>query len=185
MAGRPSNKNKDSEKKTTENNNEEIKLENKPKAVTTKIRKDIPLNTLVACRSTVKGRLTYISKRQMGLEVIWEDFGAVEWMELGELVSLKNSYPRFFKDAWLAIDDMEIVEYLGIQKYMENLIDLDNIDDVFLNSPEELENVLIKLPSGLKDTIIQRARELMATKEFDSISRIEVIEKVYGVDLRI
>jgi hypothetical protein len=179
-------------KKTTTKKVEETKLENKEEVkvkekqnTTVKMRKDIPLNTMVACRNACKNRLVYISRRQMGYEVTWENFGSTEWLELSELISLKNSYPRFFKDGWLIIEDPEIIEYLGIEKYYENIINIDDFESIFSVDPKELEEKLTELPSGFRDTVIEKARELIAEKKLDSMSRIEVIEKVFNVDLRI
>lgn len=150
-----------------------------------KVRKEIPLNTLVACRNASKAELRYVSKKQMGYEVVWEKFGSIEYLELNELISLRNAYPRFFKDGWLIIDDVEIIEYLKLQKYYENIIDIDNLDKIFDKPLEEFKSALQKLPQGFKDTVVQRARELRNEGKFDSINKVEAMEKAFNIDLRL
>ncbi|MDP4176615.1 MAG: hypothetical protein Q8933_21730, partial [Bacteroidota bacterium] len=74
-------------KKTTEKK-EEIKVEipivkeeaKEKVAPTIKERKKLDLTSMVACRNACKSRLVYVSKRQMGYEIVWENFGSIEWV---------------------------------------------------------------------------------------------------------
>ena len=82
-AGRPSTK------KVIEKS--ETKVENKQtdnKSVNTK--KKIPLDTNISCKSAVRGTLTYLSKRMAGYQVVWNDFGDEEFLDLQELISMRK-----------------------------------------------------------------------------------------------
>ena len=65
--------------------------------------KQLPLDTMVACTNMTSGKLIYISSRQMGFTIEWEHEGDVEYIELGELVTMRNSQRAFFEKNWIAI----------------------------------------------------------------------------------
>lgn len=150
-------------------------------------RKEIDRNELIACRSSVNGRLIYISPRSKE-KFIWDDFGAVEYVEMGELMTMKSSHPKFLKDVQLIIDDEEAAEYLGMTKIydeMAQLDDLDDLDDFFDKEPDEIAELLPKLPEGLKKAVGTRARALVEEGLLDRISKIRLIEQELGVDLQL
>ena len=73
-------------------------------------RKQIPLDTMVACTNLFPGTLIYISRKQNGYEITWENQGDVDYLELGELVSMRNSQRAFFEKNWIGIDDDDILD---------------------------------------------------------------------------
>lgn len=143
------------------------------------------MHELIPCRSIVMGQLIYKSPKTMGYTVIWNNFGDVEYLELGELIAMKNVYPRFFSEPWIMIDDVDVIKYLNLEKYYKNIIDVDNIDLVFDLPLEKFVDTLQKVPRGIKNVIVQRAVELIKEKKLDSIAKIEAIEKTFSVDLRV
>lgn len=143
------------------------------------------MHELIPCRSIVMGQLIYKSPKTMGYTVIWNNFGDVEYLELGELIAMKNVYPRFFSEPWIMIDDVDAIKYLNLEKYYKNIIDADNIDSIFDLSLEKFVDTLQKVPRGIKNVIVQRAVELIKEKKLDSIAKMEAIEKAFNVDLRI
>lgn len=158
----------------------EEKVESKPKR---QKRVEIDRNEMIATRSSVNGLLIYISPRSKE-KYTWDDFGSVEYMEMGELMTMKSSSPKFLKDAQLIIDDEEAAEYLGLTKVYENLIDLDDLNDFFDKSTDEIAKVLPKLPEGLKRAIATRARALAEDGTLDSLGKIKIIEQELDVDIQ-
>lgn len=158
---------------------QEEKVEVKPKR---QKRIEIDRNEMIACRSSVNGLLIYISPRTKE-KYLWDDFGAVEYLEMGELMTMKSSSPKFLKDAQLIIDDPEAAEYLGLTEIYDNLIDLDDLDDFFDKDVDEIAKVLPKLPTALKSAIATRARSLVVDGTLESFGKIKIIEKELDVDL--
>ena len=85
--------------------------------------KEAQLDTMVTVVCNTIGGATYISKKASGYIVEWEDFGSEEYMELGELVAMRNTDRRFFEDNWITLEDtdeydaMQLYEFLKVAKY--------------------------------------------------------------------
>lgn len=183
-AGRPSTK------KVIEKS--ETKVENKQtdnKSVNTK--KKIPLDTNISCKSAVRGTLTYLSKRMAGYQVVWNDFGDEEFLDLQELISMRNTDLRFFKDNWIIIDDsegytaQEIMDYIKVSQYYNKNLNIDNFDSLFNESPDKIKEIVSTMSSGLKDTVAMRAKQLYNAGTLDSRKRIEALEESLGVELEV
>lgn len=70
--------------------------------------KQLPLDTMVACTNMTSGKLIYISTRQMGFTIEWEHEGDVEYIELGELVTMRNSQRAFLKRIGLQLKTLKL-----------------------------------------------------------------------------
>jgi replicative DNA helicase len=183
-AGRPSTK------KTAEK--EETKVENKQtdnKPVNTK--KKIPLDTNISCKSAVRGTLTYLSKRMAGYQVVWNDFGDEEFLDLQELISMRNTDLRFFKDNWIIIDDsegytaQEIMDYIKVSQYYNKDVNIDNFDSLFNEKPDKIKETVSKMSSGLKETVAIRAKQLYNSGNLYDLRCIKALEESLGVELEV
>lgn len=148
-------------------------------------KETMDLHKLVPCRSIVMGQLIYKSPKSMGYTVIWNNFGDVEYLELGELIAMRNAYPRFFSEPWIMIDDVDVIKYLNVEKYYKDIIDIDNIDSIFNLPTEKFIEVLNKVPRGIKHLITHKAIELLKEGKLDSIAKLKAIEQVFNVDLSV
>ena len=78
--------------------------------------KKITNSTMVECKNGVHGPLIYISSRTAGYMIEWEEFGEVQEIEYGELVAMRGSQPRFFRDNWILIEDADVLKALGVAR---------------------------------------------------------------------
>lgn len=147
-----------------------------------KVRKEIPLNTIVPVVNGFNGMLIYDSPRT-NEHFVWEEFGSEQDMELQELKNARNSYRSFFENNWFLISDPEIIEYLGVEKYYKNALTFENFDDIYDLSPKEIEDRVSKLSDGQKATVRYRAKQLINDGVIDSIKTITALEKSLGVEL--
>lgn len=145
---------------------------------------EIDRNELVSCRNVTDGQLIYKS-RKTGLTTIWMNYGDTDFLDVGELLTMKASQPKFLNDVWLVIDDEDIVEFLGLKHIYKNLVDTEDIDAFFDKTPSEMEQALIKLPKGLKETIGTRARKLVESEELYDNRKISVLEDNLNIGLKI
>lgn len=142
----------------------------------------IPLDTIVPVICNVKGSLIYVSKKISGYTIKWDGFGSTEYMELSELVSMRNSDRRFFEDNWIVCEDteeytaMQIYDFLKVSKYYKNIFMPENIDTIFENEPSQIIKIISTLSRGMKETIAVRAKEKIDAKELDSKNKIEALE---------
>lgn len=138
----------------------------------------------ITVRNGFHGTLVYISRRT-GEKIVWDEFGAEQDMELRELKYAKNSRKNFFINNWFMFDDEDswVLKYLGVDRFYKNAINIDGFDNIFKMKPRELEKAIAALSAGQKKSVAYRAYELIAEKEIDSLSVIEVLEKALGIQL--
>lgn len=160
----------------------ETKVENikKPKAW-------IPdLTRMICIKNIAKGKLIYKSKRQMGYTIVWEKRGALNYMELSEFINLKNSDMRFITEPWIRIieeDEVEILKYANVYQYFKSIIEIDDVDALLNLSYDKFCSKFDKLPDSFKKTVAERARDMIASGELDSIKIKKHIEEKLDMEL--
>jgi hypothetical protein len=176
------------QKYTTKDSDNEIKKSNVN--TSNKTKKKIPLDTLIPCRSGVQGILVYASRKINGYQVEWDEYGSVEYIELSELLSMRNTNKSFYINNWIFFEDTDeysatdVYNFLEVSKYYENAIIGEDLDEVFTKTPDEIKALVSKLSKGVKDTIAAKAKKLIDSKELDSSNRIEALEKALDVELK-
>jgi len=148
------------------------------------VRHQRDMNELIRVVCITNAPLVYESRSQLGYRVYWDGYLSEAWMEYKELINMRNTYRAFFERPWI-ICDWDVLEDLRVDQYYKNIIDLENLDDVFKKTPKELEKTLKEIPDGIKALIVDRAFELRREKKLDSLSVIETIEKTLNVDLTV
>jgi hypothetical protein len=186
--GRKPTKKTETVKEIAETKAEEKQVEVKEtKFIPTK--KKIPLDTNISCKSAVRGTLTYLSKRMAGYQVVWNDFGDEEFLEFQELMSMRSTDLRFFKDNWIVIEDsdeytaQEIMDALRVSQYYKANVDIDNFDSLFTESPDKIKTEVSKMSSGLKSTVAMRAKQLYNDGKLYDLRCIRALEESLGVEL--
>lgn len=177
---------KDVEAKVSKSDKEETS------AVAKKIQSSvrIPLDTIVPVICNTVGGAFYSSKKIMGYTVEWEDIGSVEYMELGELSSMKNTDKRFFEDNWIVFDDTEeytaseLYDFLKVSKYYKNVLTPDNIDEIFTYPKDEIVKTISTLSRGMKETIAVRAKQKLDENTLDK-NIIDILESSLGIQFTI
>lgn len=152
--------------------------------VVPEVRKQRDMNEMISVVCITNTPLIYESRNQQGYRVDWDGFLQENWIEYKELINMRSSQKAFFQEPWI-ICDWDVLVDLKVDQYYKNIIDLENLDELFTKSIEELENVLKIVPVGIKKLIIDRAFELRREKKLDSLSVIEAIEKTLNIDLSV
>ena len=80
------------------------------------------------------------------------------------------------EDAW-------VIDYLGLNQYYKNALNLEEFDELFTKSASEIEKVISKLSAGQKKSVAYRARQLVLEGEIDSNKAIAALEKSLGIEL--
>lgn len=156
-----------------------------------RITKKIPLDLEVSVICNVQGGASYSSKRVNGYVVEWDEFGSLAYMELAELVAMRNSDRRFFEDNWIVFEDtdeytaIELYNFLRVSKYYEKFYTPETIDSIFELEPASIISVLSNLSNGMKNTIASRAKIKIDAKEIDSNKKITALETALKVNFSI
>ena len=139
-------------------------------------------HTMVVVRNGFHGKLVYKSSRDDD-PIVWSEFGAEQDMELQELRDARNKHKKFFEDNYFLIDDPEIIEYLGVERFYKDALTYDNFDMIFDMTPDEIADKLSKLSVGQKHSVVYRAKQLINDGSIDSIKVITALEHGLGVEL--
>lgn len=148
----------------------------------------IPLDIEVPVICNVIGGATYIARN--GDTVDWDEFGACEYMTLGEIVSMKNSQRRFFTDNWIILEDtedysaIELYEFLKVTRFYEHILTPDTIDSIFDMDDSTLIRTLSNLSAGMKATVAARAKVKIDAKECTG-KTIDALEAALNVKFSI
>lgn len=160
----------------TKTGSDDTQTEKKP------VAKKVDPHQYIAVRNGFQGRLVYRSKHT-GELYVWDEFGAEQDIELQELKNAKNSAKKFFVNNWFLFDEDWVIDYLGVRQFYRYSLTVDNFDDVFTKTPEEIAEIIGRLSEGQKRSIAYRAKQLIAEGEIDSNKAINALEKSLGIEL--
>lgn len=148
------------------------------------VPKDIDLSQLVVVRNGYQGRLVYKSPRTQE-KFVWPEFGSEQMIELLELRNAKNTWKKYFINNWFMFDDEYawVVDYLGMSQYYKHALNVDSFDDLFKQTPAQIEKTVSQLSDGQKKSVSYRARQLIANGEIDSNKAIAALENSLGIEL--
>lgn len=147
----------------------------------------IPLDTIVPVVCNVDGGLYYESPKIRGYAIEWGGYKSVEYVELSELVTMKNAARRFFEDNWIVFEDTDeyttgqLYDFLKVTKFYKNALTPETIDSIFDKTPAEIIKIVTHLSKGMKDTISTRVKIKIDSGELDSKGKIDAFEKALGV----
>ena len=166
--------------------------ENTTKATTAKTKvapkpslRRVPLDVLVPVASNCVSPLIYVSKRQNGYKVEWENYGDVDYMQVSELIAMRGSARKFFTNNWIVINDdeytaEEVYNTIGVSKLYEDVVTPETII-ALLNKPiPQIRSAMSKMSDGLKRTVYEYTVKLKNGGEFDSIKKFELIKDIAG-----
>lgn len=155
---------------------------------------NLPLLTNVWVRSNCYGELIYISKKT-GFRTSWDNFRSRQPMTLEELMTMRNTYIKFFTKNLIIIEGFqdpeyaetysveEILAYLQVSQYYKSSLCPDNLEEVFRMTPAKIEECVPNMSSGVKSAITIRANELITSGQLDSMKLVASLEKALGCEL--
>lgn len=144
---------------------------------------NIPLNELIPVVSRNEGELFYKSTKTQQ-ETYWKHYGDLQYLSFDEILNLRASQPRFIDDAWIVIDDEEVIEFLGLGDKYDQFFHIEDMDAYILNSTvDELKKEISVLPAGIKTSIGVAAKRLVEEDVLDSRGKILALEDKLGICL--
>lgn len=140
----------------------------------------IPVNEEILVYNGYYGMLTYKSRRN-GNPLYFQSFGDSDYIQFGELQTMRSTQPAFFQNNWILIDDDDVLDALGVRKYYENSLRIGDFDTVFNKTPKQLASILAKIPAAQKSVLFHLAADKVKSGEIDSKKKIETLEEAFGV----
>lgn len=142
----------------------------------------ISVNEEILVYNGFDGPLSYISKRN-GATLFFEAFGDSDYIQFGELQTMRATQPAFFENNWILIDDDEVLEALSATKYYTNSLRIGEFDSVFDKTAKQIREIVSKVPTAQKVVLYRMARAKVESGEIDSKQKIKALEEAFGVSL--
>lgn len=161
-----------------------VKNEQKVEKSKPLIPKEVDLNQLIPVLNGYQGLLVYKSART-NEKFVWPEFGSEQMVELRELRNAKNTWKKYFINNWFMFDEdyAWVIDYLGMGQYYKYALRIDEFDNLFSMSAEEIEAAVSNLSAGQKRSVSYRAKQLIADGEIDSFKAIAALERSLGIEL--
>lgn len=154
---------------------------------TPKKEKEFKPDTLITCKSVRPNHLFYKSTATK-IEYDWNGFGDIRQLTYQDIMSMKSSNSPFLYMPWILIEDEELMARNDFKrdlgKIYEIYKDFDSPKEFFERPLEEIRKKLQDAPEGFKDLIVYNAAEFIRTGELDRLGVINIIDEVFGTQLR-
>ena len=144
-------------------------------------KKEVDLKQQVLVINMSQGSLHYSTNRGNGYLDLGQYLNS-DFMSVEDLQVMRNTASGMFTKGWLYIDDEEVVEYLGLQKEMENILTEDKMEEFFELDATAIERELPKYSSGVQESLYQLLKVKFEEGLVTDIFKIRAIEKVLGID---
>ena len=148
----------------------------------TQVAPALELHTRIPVRNAFPGGLIYRDSRT-GLMYKWSNEGDIEYVELGELRTARNTQPKFFENNWWEIDEVRVLEWLNATKFYKDSLMLKDFDVLFSKSPDEIISIVAKIPEAQRENLILRVRAKVAAGEIDSLKVVRALGEALGIKL--
>lgn len=175
-------------KKTTpkkEQANEEVVNTFEEEVVEIEQPREFKKDDLIKVKSVFAGSCTLIGRRS-GNIYVWEALGEIQYVEYQDLLAeITNRYSQYIYEPLLLIEDEDVInKNPKLKDLYDTMIDVEDIEESLLNdSVEDLRNILISLPSGLKETVKSVASTLMQDGALYDVRKIRLLDDLYHTAL--
>lgn len=140
-------------------------------------------NDQIPCRSITHGELIF-EGRKSKLQYRWENINDVTYVSFEDLQAAHSMKSKFLTTPYFIIEDEDLVQkWSPMLSHIYENINHENIEEMFKLSPARLRQQLKIAPEGVKKTVKSMVAAQIVSGEFDSISRIKVIDEVLGTEL--
>ena len=146
---------------------------------------EVQLTDMVCVRSCFYGNLVYVSKKT-GAIVEWQNFDAEQYMTVEELLYMRNSQPRFFKEPWIRIvgDNADAVfQFLSLERYNVTALSYGSFADIFRMPVKDIEMLVSGFGNSMKESFARYTRMNILDDELTDLKVIKAIEHATGFEL--
>ena len=120
----------------------------------------------------------------LGRYKVWKECGSTVMLSVEDLVDIESLQPTMFSDGYLTIDDEEITEALGLTDVKKTIDKVKNLEEFLKSDIKEIDRVLDKLPTAIKENVITGAVNMVREDRIDSNRLIRLLENKLGIELQ-
>lgn len=172
----------DTEVKEAEELEKAKKEAEKPVTRVSSRKSEISDNEEILIMNGSTGAVQYYSQRT---NKTWEftQFGQQDVIEYGELKTIRNRHPRYFKEGYFIVLDPVAQKELDLTELYTNIITPDNEDKIFKMPLDKLGEFIDALPDGQKSSFVNMAQDKYDNGQLDSNKLIKFIEDKFNFSL--
>lgn len=163
--------------------NNEVEVETTDTPTTERKVKTAPNRDMYVSVMNATSGSTIYKNPKSGATWVFNGYGVVDQMDVATLMTMKSSEPKFLTEPWLIILDDEVVDYLGLTHIYDNILKPDELELFFKLPVAKMEDILKRVPNGVKELIASTAMEKIENDELYDTRVIRVIESVLGIEL--
>lgn len=149
-------------------------------------KRKIDINDVVDVQSCYYGKLTYLPHNG-SFPVIWESYGEIQKMTIGELLTMRNSQTAFFSKNWIIVSGEnadEVMDFLRAKPFYNEFYTLEEIDNILFKHPEQIKEVYKKMTDTIKQTFSMRAKELVDNGQLNDFNTVKILEDCFDYKFR-
>lgn len=151
-----------------------------PVEETKKSKPEFDRNQEVVIINGYDGKLIYTSKNGI-YSFQMDSFGDKEYIPISELITIKNTASSFFKNNWILFEDKDVIEYLGLTKFYQGTLSVEELDTLFQLPTDKMIEKIAHMPKCQKQNVLFRAVEVVSNGEIDSNKKISAIKGAFGI----
>lgn len=140
------------------------------------------LTDMILVKNGFAGRLI-VHLPKAGYDVILNQFGDEDYIELAELKALRNGFPKYFINSWVVIDDPDAINFLSLDNVYKNSVSMEEMSEFFSLSTDDMKVKIDKMSDGQKKSLVYQILEKIETGELDSRNTISFLETELNTQL--
>lgn len=131
---------------------------------------------MILVRNGAPGRLIFKAPKS-NFVYVFNSFGDEEEIPFEELKLTRNGDNiKFFKNHWFLIDDINVLEQLGIKRFYTDSLSFEEFEELFELSLDEIKSKISKLTPGQKTAVGVLTREKINNNEISDLNVIHALE---------
>lgn len=113
----------------------------------------------------------------------WMEIGDEEILTIDEVLTMDSTSRRFLNTPWLALEDEEVIQALGLSDLYKLIEKVEDVDNLLEMDMSEIEEVIDKAPHEYKKTLAGVIFGKVNNNEIRDIVLIKKLEEVLGTTL--
>lgn len=161
------------------------KVETEVQATPTKVEVEFKNSDAIETKSVFAGSVTLVGRRT-GNVYVWENLGDYQEVEYQDLLAeIRNRYSKYIYEPLILIENEDVIaKFPKIDELYSEMMDTDELTDAIINEDVDvLQDILLSLPTGLKESVKNIASTLIQEGELYDVRKIRLVDDLFGTAL--
>lgn len=144
----------------------------------------ISSNEEIPCKSITFGGLNWVSPKT-NAHYSWENIGAIEFIQFGELVTLNNTKRQFLHKPYFIVQDERVIKYFRLDETYEKVAKIHSLKEIFERGSysEISDTISTAINVNMRDVVISKVTDMRKNGELNNIDIIRLLSDKLMFDL--